>query len=432
VSLRLRYLLLGALIAFMGVAGQWVDSAGVEYAWRVFALLAIIALAYEHQVNKKNQLTIEVDAPQLGYLGRSQSVAVHFTNTGNAPAGIQCRFMPQADLGLSDRLAEQRIAPGETLHEEFSILPVALGRQALPALQTASLGCFGLAWWKRVIKVTAIINVVPDVVATTAATPGSRAAGTREIKATGGGLELYGLRPYRPGDPRRSIDWKATAKSSQLITRLCSFDQHLEIMIAIDASVKSQIHIDGLSRLGHYANLATSLTNFAISNEDRVGLLVYARDTLALRLPDRGVRCSAAIRKLLGEVTTQTTESTPLPAMLKLRAALKHRSLVVILTATSEQGSADQLRQATQLLLPKHSVLVVGIDDAALHTSSNRPATRDLDPYLGLVSADQLHSQAIARRVLERSGCRTVTASPGQLEQKVLVTYQQMRARHQV
>ena len=62
-----------------------------------------------------------------------------------------------------------------------------------------------------------------------------RAGNTRATRR-GSGTDLYGLRGYQPGDDRRRIDWKATARTRRLTVREFAADEVLRSCIAFDPS----------------------------------------------------------------------------------------------------------------------------------------------------------------------------------------------------
>ncbi len=121
----------------------------------------------------------------------------------------------------------------------------------------------------------------------------------RRISAVGGGMrahinqgagaEILQLREYRAGDPQNAIDWKATARRGRLISRDYTEDQHLDIVIAIDAGRTSALRAGDLDRLGHYINLAARFAEHAVAQDDRVGVMLFADQPLATLAPGRGI-----------------------------------------------------------------------------------------------------------------------------------------------
>jgi len=80
----------------------------------------------------------------------------------------------------------------------------------------------------------------------------------RPRRVVGAGSELHQLRAYVPGDPLARIDWKASARSRELITREFSEDQHLDVMLALDAGRFSRVRAGALDQRGSAATSADS------------------------------------------------------------------------------------------------------------------------------------------------------------------------------
>jgi uncharacterized protein (DUF58 family) len=59
--------------------------------------------------------------------------------------------------------------------------------------------------------------------------------GQYESMQRGQGGELYLIRPYQSADRRRAIDWKATAKTAQLMTRELTREEDWQVTVVFDA-----------------------------------------------------------------------------------------------------------------------------------------------------------------------------------------------------
>ncbi len=139
----------------------------------------------------------------------------------------------------------------------------------------------------------------------------------------GRGIELHQLRAYAQGDPIARIDWKATARTRKLVTREFTEDQHLDVLVAIDAGRLSRVRTGNLDRLGLYSNIASRLAEIVTPNDDRVGLLVFSDRALAVCAPDRGIAAVTRVRQALERMTVQPAESDPVAAAVRIRSMLK-------------------------------------------------------------------------------------------------------------
>jgi uncharacterized protein (DUF58 family) len=87
-------------------------------------------------------------------------------------------------------------------------------------------------------------------------------------------LRIAGLREYRPGDPLRRIDWKATARTGEMMSRVYepSATQQLYVMVNIDTMLHAW---EGYLRddLERTVSVAASLVVWAAGARFAVGLL---------------------------------------------------------------------------------------------------------------------------------------------------------------
>jgi uncharacterized protein (DUF58 family) len=205
---------------------------------------------------------------------------------------------------------------------------------------------------------------------------GSRQTGQQTARINGGGTEILQLREYRRGDPLRIVDWKASARRGRPISRDMTEDQHLEIMVAIDAGRASGLAAGEVDRLSLYVNVAARLAQRAAALDDAVGLLVFAAQPLVALTPARGDIAVARIRKALVACRVQPGEANAVLAAARLRALSHRRSLIILLTDLEDASATEQLVQAVSLLSPKHFVLIAGFESARIgHSPQPRPAS---------------------------------------------------------
>jgi len=96
----------------------------------------------------------------------------------------------------------------------------------------------------------------------------------RQVQKSGGSEEFYGLRPYRPGDSLRMIDWKRTARTGELVAREMTLPSPPRVMIALDLREWDGQGPEGYHAVERAVSLAASLVCDAYFNACHVGLVV--------------------------------------------------------------------------------------------------------------------------------------------------------------
>ncbi len=414
-----------------GILGEWVGGGWTEL-WRVLLAGLFLALLWEGLLFKRLVFTVAREVPAHGSLGEALHGHLAVTNPGSRPLLLETQQLFPDGMAGEDELAQLQVPAGATALRPFTTVPTQLGTVEWGAVYTRSLGGLGLAWWPRRVDVRGTVQVVPSHLRHQERGIGVQDLGELSQKVAGTGKELLWLREYRQGDPLRAIDWKATARRNRHIVRVLTEEQHLELMLLIDAGRASSLQAGALTRLHHFANVAARLAEKAVCQGDLVGLVVFAEQPLRVLPPVKGHAGLMKIRSLLEALRPSTREANPLPATLAARGLLKRRSLVVTFTETDDSDAAGQLLQATSLLSPKHLPLVAGIIDPAVTTLHHAPAQQWLDPYHAFAAAESLQ---VARRNalhLQRMGAQVAVTSPERLDEAVLTHYQRLRERKRV
>lgn len=419
--------------AVLGIVGQWNAAIGALPWWRLVVIALVAGLALEMLVVRASRITARLAGTQRIYLGRHENLALEFENSG--ARGLSVQFAPALPDAVRGPVAATvlEIAPGAKARWSARVRPLALGRHRWGPLPIRIKGPLGLGWWSQKLPLAAELKVLPDTLGPrAAAAAGSVRGGANPESALGGALELHHLREYRPGDPLRSIDWKASARAAKLISRIFNEDQHLEVMIMLDVGRTSRTQFDGMNQLGHYVNLAARFAEYCVASDDQVGIVAFADAPVATVRPGRGVESVKRIRRALAGLAPRAVEADVLRAALHMRHVLRHRCLVVVLTDLYERSATSQLVQMARLLLPKHFPMIVGLLSEDVAGLASRQAREWLDPYESLAARE--HERQIRANVarLVQLGARALTARPAELDRKVLGQYDLLRAQRRI
>jgi uncharacterized protein (DUF58 family) len=418
------------LAAILAITGLWSSDPAFVGLWRIPAALLLLGLAFESFEVRLVSLVADIETAPRAFLGREQPAAFVFRNPSARAVSVE--FAPALSEGF-DPLPRLRrvVAPARGVgRDSFTLLPVRLGVQAWPVLASRVLGPLGLAWWSREFRPSSPVSIAPDTLRVGMAQPRGNPSGPRPRRAVGIGAELHQLRGYQYGDPLARIDWKATARTRRLVTRELSQDQHLDILIAIDAGRYSRVRVGALDRFGLYANVAARFAQMVTPNDDRIGLMVFSDRPLVVCPPMRGLPAVARVRQALEGVRVDAAESDPTAAAVRIRSVLKRRGLVILLTDLDDANAADPLAKAVQLLSPPHLVVVAGVRSPEIAKLAVAEARESNDAWVALAAQEHEARVALQRLLLRRLGAPVVVASADRLEKALLMEYEALlRAR---
>ena len=415
------------LTAVLIIAGLWATDPALTGLWRWPAALLLLGLIVEGLLARSSVIHAEVETDERALLGREQRAEFAFKN--ESPRNLRLEYAVAVPPGF-EAPAETRVisAPrGATARDAIPLLPVRLGVRRWPRIQARVQGRFGLAWWSRELAPDRQISVAPDTLRSPRRRLSGKSTGMRPRRTVGAGSELHQLRAYVKGDPISRIDWKATARAQRLVTREFSEDQHLDVLVAIDAGRLSRVRAGALDRFGLYANVAARLAEVVTPNDDRIGMVVYSDRIHAECAPDRGLRAVIRMRGALEQLAVQSAESDPVAAAARIRSMLKHRALVVFLTDLDDAAVAEQLARAVRLLSPPHLVVVAGIQSEEISELARREARGWRDPWIALAAQEHEQRATAQRALLRRLGAPVIAAREDLLEQAVFDEYEALR-----
>lgn len=431
-SLRQNALVLAVLTALIAIIGTWSEEPLLAGLWRFPLALLLAGLAYERWMVSRARARVAMSSDSRALLGRPALLRIALEHELVRPIAAELVVDAPEGIEAPQSPVSAEVPPGEGASVQVPVVGRRLGQHTWPAIRARLAGPLGLAWWPQRLQPSFELAVAPDILSEDAKRPGYSSAGSRARARLGAGAEVLQLRDYRPGDPQHWIDWKASARAGRLISRDYAEDQHLDIVIAIDAGRASALRSGDLDRLGHFVNLAARFAEHAIGHDDRVGLVVFADRPLVAMPPLRGLPAVLRIRRALAAIKVGAAESNPLNAALRVRTLVRHRSLIVLLTDLDDATVAGQLASAARLLLPKHLPLIAGLSSPESEQLARSPAHTWLGPYEAL--AAQEYSARLARNVLalRALGAPALLAPPDQLEKAVFHTYAEFRSHRRV
>lgn len=167
-----------------------------------------------------------------------------------------------------------------------------------------------------------------------------------------------GKRDYQPGDSLRRIDWKSTAVTGRLQTKLFEASISLETMLFLNLNAEEYPLRTRYEATELAIVVAASLANWIIAQRQAVGLATNAVDpssvdSQAIPLPVRKGR-SHLMRLLELLARVRALETSGIQALInQQRVHLNWGTTLVVITSNASQALLDELIQARRSgLLP--------------------------------------------------------------------------------
>jgi uncharacterized protein (DUF58 family) len=175
----------------------------------------------------------------------------------------------------------------------------------------------------------------------------------------GRGMEFSEVRLYQPGDEIRTIDWNVTARTGVPHVKRYNEERELTVMLMVDASASTVFGSVRQTKSALAAELGALLAYSAITNNDKVGLVMFT-DRIELALPPR--KGSHHVLRVIREVLSlkPAGRGTNISAALEhLTRVTKRRCVVFLVSDFLDPDCRRALRMARR----RHDLIAVVLED---------------------------------------------------------------------
>lgn len=214
---------------------------------------------------------------------------------------------------------------------------------------------------------------------------------------TGLSREFHQLREYQIGDMLSRIDWKATSKRLELITRDYQEQRDQTVVLAVDCGRRMRALDGGVTQFDHCLNAMLLLAYTALRQGDHVGIIGVGGADRWLA-PVRGVQSMTTILNHLYNYETSNSPSDFTEAAERLLTRQRRRALVVMLSnVRGEDG--NQLIEPLCMVRRRHVTILANLREQSVEDRMKKPSA-SLDEALE-VGAAAMYLEERARLLIE-------------------------------
>lgn len=377
---------------------------------------------------------LSLSAPDAVGVGEAMTIGATVTTGGRGrPRGAGLALAVDSRLARFGRVdIDLQSRDDGTIGGDVSLRAIRRGLAHIARAWVQWEGPLGLARMQRSIALGRDIAVVPSIraVREQGARLFSRDAlvGQRLNARVGEGSEFESLVRYMPGFDRRTIDWKQSARHTDLLAKQFEIERDNRIVIAIDSGrMMSEPIVDARGssepRLDWAVTAALTLSYVALRMEDRISFGSFAaRPRISPREYNR-IGDFSAVRRVAAEVDYSLEETNYTLGLATISAQLKRRALIVIFTEFADATSAELMLRATERLVTKHLVLFVVTADSELEALAAKVPDDAQGLTEAIIAAELLRDRRVVLARLRRMGAQVVEAPVGGMTVSLLNAY---------
>lgn len=176
-------------------------------------------------------------------------------------------------------------------------------------------------------------------------------------------MEFDDLRPYVPGDDVRDIDWKASARSGQVLIKRFVSEKHHKILLVADAGRNmSAVTPSGEAKRDVAAHILGAVGLITLGRSDQIGM-VYGDTRGCVNIPQR--RGETHIESMLHRFYGHTmARAGPSDIVCQLDYAATHYRRPMLIVVVSDEPDVDaRLDDAVTRLAARHDVMWTMVSD---------------------------------------------------------------------
>ena len=256
--------------------------------------------------------------------------------------------------------------------------------------------------------------------------------GVKKTRRLGHTMEFEQIRPYVFGDDYRTVNWKATARKSDLMVNQYRDERSQPVYCFIDLGRPMQMPFGGMTLLDYAVNSALVMANIVLLKEDRFGLCTFSTEPVDFLPADRK---PGTLNKVLDTLYRQTTafpESDFEALYVATRRRVVQRSLILLYsnfeTLTGMRRNLPYLRNIAR----NHLLVVVFFQNDGLEELASRPADNVEKIYVRTMAERLAMEKRLIVRELESYGIQALLCPHGQLSAHTVNRYLELKSRGRI
>ncbi|MCF6239951.1 MAG: DUF58 domain-containing protein [Bacteroidales bacterium] len=257
-------------------------------------------------------------------------------------------------------------------------------------------------------------------------------AGIKKIRRLSHTLEFEQIKEYVQGDDYRTINWKATARRSQLMVNQYLDEKSQKVFCIIDMGRNMKMPFEGMTLLDYAINSSLVLSNIAMLKHDRAGLITFSHKIHSLLPAERSKMQMKRILESLYNQETNFSEPNFEQVYATVKRKVNQRSLLVLFT--NFEWHISMMRQINYLrqLNKHHLLLVVFFKNTELYDVLLQETRTVNDIYLKTVVEKLNYEKRLIVRELKKYGIQSILTEPQNLSVQTINKYLQLKAMGQI
>ena len=253
--------------------------------------------------------------------------------------------------------------------------------------------------------------------------------GLKKIRRLGHTMEFEQIKEYVSGDDIRTINWKATAKSNQLMVNQFQDERSQSVYMAIDKGRVMKMPFEGLSLLDYAINATLVLSNVILKKQDKAGMFAFSQRIDNRVAAERRSSQMQRILESLYNIKTDFYESDYGRLYADIKKNIKQRSLVLLYTNFETLDGLYRQLPYLKGIAKSHLLVVIFFENTELEELIDKEASTVQEVYDKVIAEKFAFEKRLIVNELKKYGIYSVLTKPENLTLDSINKYLEIKSR---
>ena len=255
-------------------------------------------------------------------------------------------------------------------------------------------------------------------------------SGLKRMRKVGSSTEFDQINRYVKGDDIRHINWKASAKISQLMVNKYIEEKSQPVYSIVDSGRSMKMPFGGMSLLDYAINASLVISNIALKKEDKAGVAAFSTSLTDLVVADRRSNQMSLILQALYNIKTEHKETDFGRLYTYLKHRITQRSLLLLYTNFETKDSLQRQLKYLKAINRSHLVVVIMFKNSELDHLTQRPTQNKRNAYDKVIAEKFVYEKKLIVRELNKNGIITILTDPKDLIINTINKYLEIKAKN--
>lgn len=398
-------------------------------------LVGVVALLFDLISLHAYNIEIERTMADRFDLGESNPITFSIGNRAPVPLHIEIRDESPVQFQIRDSVVTGLVASGQKQEYSYGVSPTIRGEYIFGWTHVFVESGIGLVSVRKQRKKRKKVRVYPSVTQmikwdTLAVSNDLTRTGVHLRKKRGQSTEFDSIREYVIGDDIRHINWKASARHSNLMVNLYQDETDQDVVCVIDSGRNMKLPFSGMSLLDHAVNSTLVISNVVLKQGDNVGVYALGDEEDGTLKPTKRVGQLQRVMETLYNLKYKYRETSMQDFAILQRRHLKRRSILMLYTNFESEVSARRQLPYLRMIARNHVLIVVLFKNEEVEAIATAKYNSVVDNYQQLLARRYMEEKHRIVQELKASGIFAVLTTTGNLNSDVINSYLEVKHNH--